>query len=157
SRRMDMAVIRLPAERTGSGDQSIRILDEDGREQIIPLLRLRVSISVGRERGPRAGPDRPKYNALIDTGSPLTVIPKHTWQEFASEVIRRPLVGTRAPVGRAGGRQFTSFLGRIWVSAPDAFGRRLPAVPVLAQSREDDIPAGERLPPILLGLHGGIL
>ena len=43
------------------------------------------------------------------------------------------------------------------MSVFDPFGRRLPAVPVLAQFREDDIPLAELQPPILLGLWGGIL
>jgi len=85
------------------------------------------------------------------------VFPKHAWVTFANQIVRLRPAADGLPIGRAGGRQFAFFLGRTWVGCTDPFGRHLPAVPVLAQFREDDIPAGEPLPPMLLGLWGGIL
>jgi hypothetical protein len=152
-----MPFIRLQTKGSSAVGRAIRFLDEQNREQVVPLLRLRAAILIGKDP-PASSPDRrPDYSAVLDTGSPLTVFPKWAWREFASQVVRLQLVGEQAPVGRAGGRQFRYFLGRVWVGAFDPFDRRLPAVPVLAQFREDDIPAGEPRPPILLGLWGGIL
>jgi len=150
-------VIRIPTDNVAEGDRLIRYQDEQGRERTVPLLRLQVNVLIGRDPTRGSPDERKPRRAILDTGAPLTVFPKHRWQSFADEIVRLPLVGDQNPIGRAGGRQFSYFLGRVWVGAVDPFERRLPAVPVLAQFREDDIPAGEPLPPILLGLWGGIL
>jgi hypothetical protein len=148
--------IRIRTENVAREHQLISYRDERGRERTVPLLRLRLAIHIGKDSdGPPVG--RRARKAILDTGAPLSIFPKQRWQSFASEIVRLPFVGERAPVGRVGGRQFSYFLGRVWINCTDPFERHLPAVPVLAQFREDDIPAGERLPPILLGLSGGIL
>ncbi len=151
-----MAFIRIRTENVAREHRLVQFRDEQGRERTLPLLRLRLAVHIGKD-SPSPRTRRQARKAILDTGAPLSVFPKHQWQRFASEIVRLPFVGERTPVGRVGGREFSYFLGRVWVSCTDPFERHLPAVPVLAQFREDDIPAGEPLPPILLGLYGGIL
>jgi hypothetical protein len=150
-------VIRIPTTNVAEGGRLIRFRDEQGRERTVPLLRLHLDVLVGRDPTRNSPDERRPRRTILDTGAPLTIFPKDLWQSFADEIVRLPFVGEQGQIGRAGGRQFSYFLGRVWVGVTDPFDRRLPAVPVLAQFREDAIPAGEPLPPILLGLWGGIL
>jgi hypothetical protein len=152
-----MAVVRLRTVPFGHPGNPLRLRDEKGREQTVPLLRLLMTVAFGKDPLSMAADERQKFAAILDTGAPLTVIPKRVWQDFPSEIARLQVVGRPPPVARVGGRQFPYFFGRVWMSAFDLFGHRLPAVPVLAQFREDDIPPEEPQPPILLGLWGGIL
>ncbi len=152
-----MAVIRLRTENVALSAPPIRFLDEQGQERQVPLLRVRTRIWIGKDPPPSSRAQPLTYSATLDTGAPVTVIPKRVWQDFASEIGRLRIVGSQPAVGRVGGRHFSYFLGRVWVGVIDMFDRRLPAVPVPAQFREDDIPLGEPQPPILLGLWGGIL
>ena len=152
-----MGFIRLRAGYLLPFAPVIRFIDEQGQERVVPLLQLHAGIRIGKQRVPSAGKPRRILNAILDTGAPLTIFPKPYWQEFASQIVRLPLVGNQPTIGRVGGRTFTYFLGRVWVSAFDTFGRELPPVPVVAQFREDDIPPGQQVPQILLGLWGGIL
>ncbi|HEX5269535.1 MAG TPA: hypothetical protein VFW33_03560 [Gemmataceae bacterium] len=87
----------------------------------------------------------------------MSVFPKRVWQEFEPAITRLRAADERPLVGSVGGRHFTYFLGRLPVAVTDLFNRRLRAVPVLAQFREDDIPEGEPRAPVLLGLEGGVL
>jgi len=149
--------LRIRTENVARADRLIRFRDEQGREQTVPLVRLHLAITIGRDSARVSADEGKPRTAMLDTGAPLTVFPKHHWQGSARQIDRLPLVGGGTPTGRAGGRRFSYFLGRVWVGAADPFGRRLPSVPVLAQFREDDPAPGEPLPPILLGLWGGIL
>jgi hypothetical protein len=66
-----MAFIRLRTEDAGAGGVSIRFLDEQGREQVVPLLRLRISILIGKEPAHTSLDKRKTFDAILDTGSPL--------------------------------------------------------------------------------------
>jgi hypothetical protein len=152
-----MAVLRLQTVPFGRPENPLCLRDEQGREQTVPLLRLLMSVSFGKDPPVRTPDERKQYRAILDTGAPLTVIPKRIWQDFPSEITRLQVVSGPRLVASVGGRQFPFFFGRVWMSGFDPFGHRLPAVPVLAQFREDEIPLTEPQAPILLGLWGGIL
>jgi hypothetical protein len=149
-------LIRIPAVNLRR-QNPIRFFDDQGQVRDLPLLRLRVSIFIGKQTSGSAAAAHRLVPAILDTGAPITTFPKRSWQLFASEISRVQLAEDRALTGAIGGRRFGYFLGRVWVGAVDLWGRRLPAVPVLAQFREDDIPEEEPQPPILLGLWGGLL
>ncbi len=152
-----MVAIRLRTVDVTPTGNPVRLLDPQGGEQTVPLLRLLMTVAFGKDPPSTAADKRIQFAAILDTGAPLTVIPKRFWQRFSSEITRLQVVSGPPLIARVGGRQFSYFYGRVWMSAFDLFGRRLPAVPVLAQFREDDIPPGEPQPPILLGVWGGIL
>jgi hypothetical protein len=151
-------------------------IDEQGEFQLLPRLRLVCDILVGKEPqapGPagRARYDpttdrRQNFPALLDTGAPLTVFPRHAWEAFEDqitwlrlnpdEVAARP-PDQRTPTTSVFGSRFPYRLGRVWIGAFDREGRLLPAVPVIAQFRDDVVQPGQPLPLLLLGLWGGIL
>ena len=147
-----MPFIRLRTETLGAGDPSIRFLDEQGHERVVPLLRLRLGIAIGKDQVPVSPDKRLTYDAILDTGSPLTIFPKHVWQYFASEITLLQVVSNRPPIARAGGHQFN----RPWPCSGDAdpfSRRRLPSGTGISRRRREC----RRQPPILLGLWGGIL
>jgi hypothetical protein len=163
-----LAIIRLHTQRLDTRQFFPRTyLDEKGEVQ--PLLRLRLVTY------PLLGPDPaegekdqrgPELPALVDTGATVSTFPRHVWEQFEPQITRFRLnpaeVAARPPDQRvprstALGRAFDYFLGGIWVAAIDLEGRRMPAIRVVAQFREDRIPENERQPPILLGVSLGIL
>jgi hypothetical protein len=152
-----MAVLRLQTVPFGRPENPLRLRDEQGRVQTVPLLRLSMGVAFGKDPPSRSPDERIQFPAVLNTGAPLTVIPKYYWRDFPSEISRLQIVSGPTPVASVGGRQFSYFFGRVWMSGFDPFGHRLSAVPVLAQFREDDIPPSEPQPPILLGLWDGIL
>ncbi len=151
-----MPHIRIPTLKVQQ-QNPIRFFDEVGQVRELLQLRLRLSIFIGKLNFPKSPVIHQRFPAILDTGAPISVFPQETWRNFATEIQRVPLVEDRALTGAAGGRRYGYFLGRVWVGAGDMWDRRLPPVSVLAQFREDDIPAGEPQPPTLLGLWGGIL
>ncbi|HKI34706.1 MAG TPA: hypothetical protein VKA46_22810 [Gemmataceae bacterium] len=151
-----MAVIRIPVVNEPR-QNPIRYFDETGQLHELPLLRLRADILIGTDPARSAEDRRPQFPAILDTGAPLSVFPKRVWQRFEPAITRLRVADERPLAGSAGGRRFTYFLGRVSVAVTDLFGRRLRAVPVLAQFREDDIPEGEPRAAVPLGLGDGIL
>jgi hypothetical protein len=151
-----VAVIRIPVVKEPRRTP-IRYFDEAGQLHELPLLRLRADILIGADPARSAEDRRPQFPAILDTGAPVTVIPKRVWQRFEPSITRLRVADERPLTGSAGGRRFTYFLGRVSMGVADLFGRRLRAVPVLAQFREDDIPEGEPRAAVLLGVAGGIL
>jgi hypothetical protein len=165
-----LALIRLYVLRAAGGAFPRRFVDEAGVAQDLLRLRLRARILIGRD--PDNAPDdrRQSLDGIVDTGAPLTVFPRHVWDDrlsrFSSHITRlqfdpdemaqRP-PDQRTPTSVVAGRRFPYFLGRVHLGAFDLEGRRMPAVPVLAMFREDVVPRGEPPPPILLGLGSGIL
>jgi hypothetical protein len=148
--------IRIPVVKLREKNP-IQFFDGDGKVRELLHLRLRVSIFIGKLNQPNAPESSERVPAILDTGAPISIFPKRTWQLFAPDIQRITLVDARALTGAAGGRHYGYFLGRVWVGAVDLSERRLPAVSVLAHFREDDIPENEPQPPTLLGLWGGIL
>ncbi len=148
---MGVPLIRIPAVNLRRL-HPIRFFDDHGQVRELPYLRLRVSIVIGKNAPGNASEVHRLLPAILDTGAPITTFPKRSWELFASEISRVQLAEDRPLTGAIGGHRFGYFLGRVWVGAIDLWGRRLPAVPVLAQFREDEIPEDEPQPPILLGL-----
>jgi hypothetical protein len=148
--------IRIPSVKVQQRSL-IRFFDDTGKVRELLNLRLLVSIYIGKTNAPKSLAIERRFSAVLDTGAPISVFPKATWRNFASEIKRVPLVEERVLSSAAGGRRFNYILGRVWVGAVDLWDRQLPPIPVLAQFREDDIPEGEPQPPTLLGLWGGIL
>jgi hypothetical protein len=153
---MRVALIRLPVANLRRHNP-IRFFDERGQVRELPHLRLRVSILVGKDPPNPSADDRRSFPAVLDTGAPISIFPKNAWQMVLPEISRVRLVEERVLTGAAAGRRYSYFLGRVLLGAIDLWERRLRAVSVLAQFREDDTPKGEPSPPILLGLWGGIL
>jgi hypothetical protein len=151
-----VAVIRIPVVNEPR-HTPIRYFDETGRLHELPLLRLRADILIGTDPARPSDDRRPQFPAIVDTGAPVTVFPKRVWERFQPAITRFRGADERPFSGSAGGRHFTYFVGRVSVAVADLFGRRLRAVPVLAQFREDDIPEGQPRAAVLLGLAGGIL
>jgi hypothetical protein len=151
-----VAIIRVPAVNEPP-HSPIRYFDETRQLRELPLLRWRVDILIGADPARSFEDRRAQFSAILDTGAPVSVFPKHVWRQFEAAITRFRVADERPLVGSAGDRRFTYFLGRVWVAVTDLFDRRLPAVPVLAQFREDDIPPGESRAAILLGLGGGLL
>jgi hypothetical protein len=135
----------------------LRYRDLDGQEREVPCLRLTIKLLLGPDPVPPAPDLRAPIGALIDTGAPLSIIPKDVWQELFEEQ-QIPHVGVGGddpPSSELGGCRYTWFLGRIEVAALDRWGWVLPAVPVIAKfQRSQD---SESLPRwmTVVGLEGG--
>jgi hypothetical protein len=129
-------------------------VDEAGTTLVIPFLRVFVNLRIGS----RTFHIR---DAIVDTGSPLTVIPHVHWRHFEDEVEWLTLpTGQAAPpwltgVARRADNAVSCRLGRVSMAAFDLEQppRFLAPVSVLGlfeeQRGEDDR--------ILVGLHGSIL
>jgi hypothetical protein len=172
-----LALIRLPTVDISTSRSFPRqFLDERGQRQFLRRLRLLTQILIGLDPDETNSDSSPTYDpatdrrlafeAIIDTGAPFTVFPRHLWQFFEPMIVRLKLdpdelaerpEGQRTPMGLLSGRHYPYFLGWVWVGAFDDWGRRMPAVPVLAQFREDQPLPTEPQPPLLLGFWGGIL
>ena len=170
-----MASIRIPVTSIlASGLFPRTFLDECGQVQLIPWLRLSLTILVGHDPEPgltaprldRNGDPRLHFPAILDTGAPITVFPRKVWELVEPDITRlrwnpeemeQQPVAWRTPTATVGGSTFPYFLGHVWVEARDIWGRSLPAVRVLTMFREDLTPPGQMTPNILLGLSGGIL
>jgi hypothetical protein len=120
----------------------------------VPFLRIFTLMRVGFQT-------RQVAQSIIDTGAPLTVFPRKTWQQFASEIEWLSLAATPVNVswltnlrGRTGGRS-PCRIGRVWVEAFDLERpqRFLPGMPIIAQFEEKVFPDERGI----TGLHGGIL
>lgn len=120
----------------------------------IPFLRLFTMIRIGQQAPTVA-------ESIIDTGAPLTVIPRKMWRRFAADIEWLSLPAAHdmdswltTLRGRTGG-QSKCRIGRVLVEAFDLERpqRFLPRVRIIAQFEEKDLP-DER---VITGLHGGIL
>jgi hypothetical protein len=138
-----VALIRIPVVNVRQ-QNPIRFFDEQGQLRELPHLRLRLFILLGKEA---------PLPAILDTGATISVFPRRVWQRHPAEINRVRVPEGTLLRGASGGRRYGYFLGRVWVGAIDLWGRRLPAVPVLAQFREDDIPQSVTIPAFRLTMH----
>lgn len=108
------------------------------RRQRTPSLRLVARILIGPDPPGRAGDSRERFDAIVDTGAPLSMFPHAFWSLFPSDAYERlnPAnvpSGQTFPTGLLIGGRYEYEFGRVWVGVIDDDGRRLPALPVVAQ------------------------
>jgi hypothetical protein len=101
-------------------------------------------------------------DTIIDTGAPLTIFPERIWSQFQPGIDYDflPFVGAPPAMARVLGWQFTFRIARFRVplGLMDAgLTTRIARLDVIAQFATGD-PAGWRsIPPIFVGLWGGLL
>lgn len=130
------------------------VLDNSGGSIVLPFLRVYSVIRIGLR-------SRQVADCVIDTGAPLSVFPRQTWETIADEIEWLNLPSGRAKEswvvnlrGRTGG-QSKCRIGRIFaelfdLERPQQF---LPGDNIIAQFEEQRFPDDR----IIIGLHGGIL
>jgi hypothetical protein len=135
----------------------LRFVDSRGELVVIPRLRLETLLDFGPPRGAGSSSGPFVRGALIDTRAGLSVFPEREWRKWESRVEWLAWAGRVAerapPRVKVLGGNYPYRVGRVWVTALDADGRRLSPVPVVGQFPED----GGGLSRILVGLHGSIL
>ena len=108
----------------------------------IPGLRLCAQVLIGPDPAPPAPELRFPIEAIIDTGAAVSVIPHRFWSRLPAGQCQR-LLPAGLPAGEAHrrsnvlGRAYTYQFGRLHVGVIDSEGRRLRAVPVIAQLIEE--------------------
>lgn len=168
-----MARVRLRVDDFEPPDRTIFLLFDprSGSTERLPVLRLAATVLPGPDPTPGEVDDRPRLDALIDTGAWVSVVKKEVWEELEERGLvehleRRAADGTVIDGATLiGGRRLAFTFGRIWMAVversvplPGVLARRpnrLPAVPVLCQLLQEDETVLKR--PILLGLHRGVL
>lgn len=149
-----MPVVPLSA---GSHGPDVRVSDPAGGVINIPRPQFRCLLELPRHLLPQDG--------IIDTGAPLIIFPEIIWRRFhlGTDYEFLPFVGPTVPPGRVAGWQFTFEFARFLVplAVTDAgLTVRVERPTVIAAFAAGDPPApqGRRaLPPVIIGLWGGIL
>lgn len=132
------------------------------RQRAAPSLRLTARLLLGPDPAGTRFDQRANVSAVIDTGSPFSVLQAGTWESYQRRGLLELLPLTpNAPGFTVAGSSVRFRLGRMWVgvlhadSIPADRRRRLPAVPVLFLLPARPI---ANLPhAILIGLHESIL
>jgi hypothetical protein len=138
----------------GSHGSDITVDDLTGGILDIPRLRFHCLIEVPGFLLPR--------EALIDTGAPLTIFPEKIWSkfQFGTDYDILPLVGAPAAPARVLGWQFTYQIARFRVPLAlldAALTIRVPRPDVIAQFATGNPTGWRSIPPIFIGLWGGLL
>ncbi len=138
----------------GSHGRDIIVDDLAGGTLAVPCVQFRCLLEVPGFLLPR--------DAIIDTGAPLTIFPQKVWFQFRAGIDFDflPFVGSNPPAARIAGWQFTFQIARFRVPLAllDAgLSTRVPRPGVIAQFAIGDPPGWRSLPPVLVGLWGGLL
>lgn len=106
-----------------------------------------------RPRG-NVGHDR-RFEAVVDTGAPITILPFGFWQQFAADVdiLAQPSADSQLQIG---GSSRNGQLGRLRLGAVDADGHWMPADWTVAIFLDEPSATGDLRTP-LLGLNSHLM
>ncbi len=130
-----------------------RVFDPAGGTLGIPRTRFRCLVKV-------PGQSRP-YDAIIDTGAPFIIFPEKVWSRFRAGVdfdFLPPVAPL--PPALVAGWQFAYHFARFRVTltlTDTGLTASVPRPGVIAQFAVGDPPGWRAVPPIIVGLWGGLL